>query len=128
VFLSDYAGLVATVRAEGWTAQSCAMRLVIGIVLLLLGVGALSCQVDSPAETMPNSTQVASWVRTVDGWERVDSWNTSIALPPGLHPLVVATGQLLISVLALAAIKPSARRVGQGISPPLGRRLIAVNR
>jgi hypothetical protein len=44
----------------------------------------------------------SDWVRTVDGWERPHSWNHSLAPPPAVHPLVVAAGQALVSLFALA--------------------------
>ena len=92
------------------------MRLILGIVCLLLGVGILSCQV-GPVVTGPGSaktqavgeqqavvrTHAGGWVRTVDGWERVESWYVGEVRPPGLHPLVVAAGQGLVSLLGLAA-------------------------
>jgi hypothetical protein len=70
----------------------------------------LSCQV-GPVVTGPGSantqaavtTQAGGWVRTVDGWERVDSWYVSEVRPPRLHPLVVAAGQGLVSLLGLVA-------------------------
>jgi hypothetical protein len=43
------------------------------------------------------------WVRTVDGWERPDSWYLEAVRPPKLHPLVVAAGQGLVSLLGLVA-------------------------
>ena len=86
------------------------MRLIVGIVCLLLGAGMLSCQV-GPVVTGPvvantqagSARDAAGWVRTVDGWERVDSWYVSEVRPPRLHPLVVAAGQGLVSLLGLAA-------------------------
>jgi hypothetical protein len=47
--------------------------------------------------------QSVPWVRTVDGWERLDSWHECKVAPPQLHPLVVAAGQGLVSLLGLAA-------------------------
>jgi hypothetical protein len=45
------------------------------------------------------------WVRTVDGWERTETWNASEVHEPRLHPLVVAAGQGLISVMVLVACR-----------------------
>jgi hypothetical protein len=80
------------------------MRVIVGISLLLLGVGTLSCR--QVARHDGNVRQVAfKWVRTVDGWERPAWWEVSPIETPHLHPLVVATGQGLVSVLALVAFR-----------------------
>lgn len=63
----------------------------------------LSCQVESARDSTDMAQpKVVVWVRTVDGWERPDSWNLEPVRRPALHPLVVAAGQGLLSVLALA--------------------------
>jgi hypothetical protein len=78
------------------------VRLILGITLFLLGIGLWSCQIDGLAGGSPSPTIEAPWVRTVDGWERAGSWHAESAMPrPRLHPLVVAAGQLLLSLLAL---------------------------
>jgi hypothetical protein len=79
------------------------MRLIVGITLLLLGVGSLSCRVEGTTNSKLRTT--VPWVRTVDGWERPNLWYASPARPPQLHPLVVAAGQTLASLLALAAFR-----------------------
>lgn len=87
--------------------RSPSVRLVIGIVLLLTGVGMWSCQVDTSTGDTQAAARAAPWVRTVDGWERAGSWLAEApSSPPRLHPLVVASGQLLLSLLALAAFSP----------------------
>jgi hypothetical protein len=82
------------------------MRAIFGISLLLLGLAMLSCRVETighgNASVDPSPVR---WVRTVDGWERPDSWFIVAARPPRLHPLVVAAGQGLASLLALAAFR-----------------------
>lgn len=60
----------------------------------------LSCQVESTADSHRQIT--SSWVRTADGWEQPALWSAAPPVPPQLHPLVVAAGQGLASVLALA--------------------------
>ncbi|MEM8947112.1 MAG: hypothetical protein AAGD11_18205 [Planctomycetota bacterium] len=63
--------------------------------------------------TSPASRQV-DWVRTVDGWEPI-SVLTIGPPPPGpptLHPAVVATLQLGVSVFALLAL-PTVRHAGR---------------
>lgn len=79
------------------------MRLIVGIMLLLVGAGTLSCRLDGLAVDLPTKGYEVEWVRTVHGWERTDAWFTPEVSPLRLHPLVVATGQALLSVLALAA-------------------------
>jgi hypothetical protein len=79
------------------------MRSIVGILLLLLGVGTLSCNVQGSTNEIPNSPATMKWVRTADGWEHPGSWNIAPVGPPTLHPLVVAAGQSLASVLALVA-------------------------
>jgi hypothetical protein len=81
------------------------MRSIVGITCLLLGAGMLSCRVEGPAarsESGP-ATPSRGWVRTVDGWERAGSWQVEEGWSPRLHPLVVAAGQGLVSLLGLAA-------------------------
>jgi hypothetical protein len=78
------------------------MRLIVGISLLLLGVGSLSCRMESTALSVDRTPPPLEWVRTVDGWERPVSWATSTTRSPRLHPFVVAFGQGLFSALALA--------------------------
>jgi hypothetical protein len=53
---------------------------------------------------LPRSTTPA-WVRTVDGWERPSAWLATAPNVPRLHPVVVAAGQGLASVLALVAFR-----------------------
>jgi hypothetical protein len=82
-----------------------AVRLILGITLLLLGLGMLSCRMGTavPEPALHANHQSLAWVRTVDGWERPESWATQNVGPPRLHPLVVAAGQGLASLLGLAA-------------------------
>ena len=64
----------------------------------------LACRVESSGFAKPQAVGAANrWVRTVDGWEVADSWHAESGWRPGLHPLVVAAGQGLLSVLALVA-------------------------
>lgn len=105
-----------------------AMRLIFGISCLLVGMAMLSCRYDGSrihlvakpplghvfdpeAQTgrEPGAEWQAAveWVRTADGWERAASIYMN-GVPaevrrPQLHPLVVAAGQGLFSVLALVA-------------------------
>jgi hypothetical protein len=87
------------------------VRAILGISCIVLGAALLACGV----EDRPSRVQVAKppfdkfrtgqaasrWVRTVDGWERPDSWYLEVVRGPTLHPLVVAAGQGLVSMLGL---------------------------
>jgi hypothetical protein len=85
------------------------------MTLMLAGIGFWSCQFDGLAAPPSVARNEAPWVRTADGWERAGSWlATSSATPPKLHPLVVAAGQLLVSLLALAIWENDAN----GRTPP----------
>ena len=86
-------------------AATAPVRLILGITLILLAIGSWSCQIDGLAGGSPVAASEAPWVRTVDGWERA-SWLAAPTPAPSstqLHPLIVAGGQLLISLMALAA-------------------------
>jgi hypothetical protein len=78
--------------------------MIVGLTLLLLGVGIFTCGMEGasrPGDRLP----VGQWVRTTAGWERTDSWRLAPRKQPQLHPLVVATCQGLVSILALAAFR-----------------------
>jgi hypothetical protein len=77
------------------------MRAILGISCLLLGTALLLCHGEQLGQ-ISNAEQAAMrWVRTVDGWERPDSWYAAAPTPPTLDPVVVAAGQALLSVLGL---------------------------
>jgi len=78
------------------------VRLILGITLLLLGVGTLSCRLDGLAVDLPATRHEVDWVRTAQGWERTSAWTSRQTLPVSVHPLVVAAGQAMLSILALA--------------------------
>jgi hypothetical protein len=86
------------------------VRLIVAITLFVLGVGILLCQWEGMAALPPAAVREARWVRTVDGWERVESWHTSVVARPRLQPVVVAAAQGLFSVFALAAFPTGALR------------------
>jgi hypothetical protein len=64
----------------------------------------LSCRVEWVGAREAERPAASAWVRTVDGWERPDRWVSTKAWEPGIHPLVVAAGQGLASVMALVAL------------------------
>ena len=53
------------------------------------------------------------WVRTANGWEQPVHWYHQSYHRPALHPFVVAGGQLLGSLLALAAFNSPGQRAKQ---------------
>lgn len=81
---------------------------------IVVAVAVLSASVahlrDAQGEgTQANNRPPIRWVRTVDGWEPA-SVLTPSAPPPGpptLHPVVVATLQVGVSVFALLALPTS---------------------
>ena len=89
------------------------MRSILGILLLLLGIGLASCRIESGSAELPQPPHTADWVRTSDGWERAGNWAPSLAPPPAVHPLVIAAGQLFVSMLALAAAQPASDSRGR---------------
>jgi hypothetical protein len=86
------------------------VRLIVGITLLVLGVGMLTCAWEGPAAHAVAQVRELRWVRTADGWERDGSWAANKYRPPSLHPLVWAAGQGLLSILALVACPTAGRR------------------
>jgi hypothetical protein len=80
------------------------MRVILGISLLLIGIGTLACRT-SGGDTQQAVRPAMKWVRTADGWERPGQWVTTQVSTPRLHPLVVASGQVLASALALVAFR-----------------------
>ena len=109
---SPAANRAAQSAARNWMPNRGAtiVRLILGITLLLLGVGLLSCNVEGTANSGPTSPPaVRQWVRTTNGWERASAWHAAKAPRPRLHPLVVAAGQGLVSVLGLVAFRRDER-------------------
>ncbi len=83
------------------------MRSILGILLLLIGVGLLSCRIEGRSADVTRPVHQPDWVRTIDGWERPPNWSPSLARQPDVHPLIVAAGQVLLSLFALAAAAES---------------------
>jgi hypothetical protein len=84
------------------------MRSILAITFLLLGMGLVSCNIEGRSADLAHATQSADWVRTVDGWEHPGNWSPSFHSPPAIHPLVIAAGQTLVSLLALAIASTAA--------------------
>jgi hypothetical protein len=86
------------------------VRLILGITLMLLGLGMLLSQVEGTANSSPvSSASARQWVRTANGWEKSTAWSGVTTPAPRLHPLVVAAGQGLVSVLGLAVFRRERR-------------------
>lgn len=90
-----------------WDAS--AMRTIAGIAIFLIGLGLLLGQVEGKSHERAAASQEIDWVRTSQGWERTASWSRVPVSGPSLHPLVVAAGQGLVSVLALVATSDCGR-------------------
>ena len=76
--------------------------------LLIIAVVALLAAVISHLERAQAQRQVSaapiSWIRTVDGWEPSSVLSAeSASSPPSLHPSLVASFQLGVSLFALVA-------------------------
>ena len=76
----------------------------IGAILIVLAIlVSVACQVEidgSPIDGVP-----IVWVRTVDGWEKPGDWLPRAPVyDPPLHPVILALGQMLISLLALLGL------------------------
>ena len=74
-------------------------------VALLSGLLSHFQQAQGERELASASGASPEWVRTVDGWEpsRALLAESNPALPPTLHPLLVASFQLTASLFALLA-------------------------
>jgi hypothetical protein len=77
------------------------MRSILGILLLLAGAGFMSCRIEVRSADLVRSPSSSDWVRTVDGWERPRHWSSSQVPPPAVHPVIIAAGQVLVSLFAL---------------------------
>jgi hypothetical protein len=88
------------------------MRLIVGISLVLLGVGSLLCEVECRSAVNAAASGMTGFVRTVNGWERPQSWRIESCSPPRVHPLVVAAGQGLVSIFALVACQSDRQTSG----------------
>jgi hypothetical protein len=88
------------------------VRFILGISLLLLGLGLFACQVEGVSAGALAEGVSTPWVRTVDGWERPGCWVVAAGGPPAVHPLVVAAGQTLASILALAFFQRDSQASG----------------
>lgn len=80
-------------------------------ILILLGAAAgWSASVEIPSPPAPQDS--LDWVRTVDGWRRVDQLTAAPLPAPSLHPLTVASLQALACTLVLLSL--DARRLALG--------------
>ena len=79
------------------------MRAALALTLSILALGYWAAAWSGPqaGEQLPPPDP---WRRTIDGWEQNDRWQLAeLPRAVGLHPGIVAAGQLLASLLALAA-------------------------
>lgn len=96
---------------HGERSRTLLLRAIFGISCLLLGAALLLCQGEGSDQLAADALPQAAihWVRTVDGWERPDSWNLVTAERPALHPVVVAAGQVLLSAFGLVLFQRDVR-------------------
>ncbi|MFV2066703.1 MAG: hypothetical protein ACC645_06945 [Pirellulales bacterium] len=79
------------------------MRWILIIALLLFGSAATACLLPVPQETAGDAPK-SEWVRTRDGWESQIGWGPPPPLyEPAIHPIVVASGEIFLSLIALIA-------------------------
>jgi hypothetical protein len=104
LFSCGFQPLTGRAESDAKAAALPIVRSILGITLMLLGVGMLSCRVEGLAGAR-SVVPAVQWVRTTNGWERTDMWQEPPAHVPRLHPLVVAAGQGLASVLSLVACR-----------------------
>lgn len=82
------------------------LRKVLVVLLLTSGLW-LFALVRMPADDAQVSSPAQDpWRRTTHGWERISDWNRENWNPLPLHPLVVASLQLLLSLLGLLILDP----------------------
>lgn len=100
----------ATARSSGGTP---AMRLAAVLLAMLFLAGWAACTVPEPFDrTAATPAAESPWRRTVDGWERVDSWHPpSHAGPPIPHPATIALWQVLAAATIGVASVPSGSKV-----------------
>jgi hypothetical protein len=79
------------------------MRAILGILLFVGGVAIAAYRIDVQSSEPEVTLVHFEWVRTVDGWERPERWTISRVDPPAVHPVVIAAGQVLVSMFALVA-------------------------
>lgn len=91
----------------------CAMSLLLAVILAM-------CHWEG--EAVEVRTDAPSWVRTVDGWERPETWEPVTAPEPIIHPGVVAAGQLLASLAALVVYSWPTRKPRTAVLQAGGRR------
>ena len=97
------------------------MRWIVWLLVLLVVAGWLAAEaplLTTPAPALSDS----HWRRTRDGWEQANWLHDRGAVHhPTIHPAVVATWQLLASILVLAAFAPVSSQDGRRSAPPFCR-------
>ena len=101
------------------------MRAILCISLFLFGAFWVACEwqgsQEKPAMNVHVETEPAEthWVRTTDGWEKTSDWVTH-AQPwqPTLHPGIVASLQVLITLLAFISVDGSLNEKKERLAQP----------
>ncbi|MEX0714378.1 MAG: hypothetical protein WD278_18725 [Pirellulales bacterium] len=88
------------------------MRGAVWLLLFVSACGWLACEV--PIASQAGQQFENPWRRTPHGWQKVSYWQPPPPYRPALHPAVVATLEILLSLIALVAFAPQA---GPAASP-----------
>jgi len=93
------------------------MRLIIMILLATTLAGWIASRIELSHDVPPIAAPRIDWVRTVDGWERrsklfPNEHQYEQQYEPPIHPLVVASLQLILSLAALITFAPAEREPG----------------
>ncbi|HID78555.1 MAG TPA: hypothetical protein EYP56_21510 [Planctomycetaceae bacterium] len=91
------------------------MRLIVGLVVLLLGIGWAASQLPWPSSNPAgHGPPGIVWRRTRQGWEPA-VWLQPPPVPrrPSLHPVVVGLFQMGVALVAWQATEPAPREETQ---------------
>lgn len=85
------------------------MRWIPIIALVLIASASAACLLPTRHASVDDARQL-DWVHTRDGWEPRIGWEPApVPYEPSIHPAVVATGEVLLSLIALIAFPGRAR-------------------
>jgi hypothetical protein len=87
------------------------VRYVLALAAFLTIIVQWSCQMDALAVDF--RVEQVEWVRTVNGWEPLESLSDRPRHRPSLHPMVVAALETLSSMFALAAFSATRGQAGR---------------
>lgn len=91
--------------------ERCGVRLAGWLLFVLVILGWALSEIPV-ARTPANEPSAPTWRRTSDGWQRQNAWTVPPPRSPRLHPTILGTLQVLVSVGALIAL-PHGRRTAR---------------